>query len=201
MPALDDRFASAVIGGFAGIIAALGVVTVHTGVGGIDAGDVLQFTGGVMGSGLAVAGALWVERRRRALDAVEGARPVLDALLRLEDKSRDFFGEPDAREEHAVAVRLAMSALRKVQVLSPPRTARLIAHFNRLNVAADFLTGEVYLEMNRRAPMRADPERSRVERMLEAFDGPLKLLIVEYARMVDPDSTRAVRHMGEMPDP
>ncbi|HEX4693627.1 hypothetical protein [Sphingomonas sp.] len=194
-----SALAFAMIGGAAGTLGALAVVGFQA-RGGLSAGDVLQFFGGILGTGLAIAGALWVEGRKRRADIADRAKPVLDALLRLEDRSRPFFHDVTRREHHAEAIRTGMKLLDRTLMLAPPNTAQLIGLFDRLKEGAEMLTGELYLLMNEQAPMKSAPERHRVEELLEAFDAPLKLLIVEYSRLIDRKGTRSVPHLGRMPE-
>jgi len=200
MAKLRDNLLSAAIGGAAGLVGALVIVALHIRGGGLDAGDILGFFGGIVGTALAVGGALWIEERKRRAAIAEGAGPVLDALLALERKSRDFFGYPGERRKYAVLIDEPMAVLNRLLPLAPPRTARLIVLFDRLNEGAAFLTSEVYLELDEEGPMASVPERHKIEDGLELFDGPLKLLIVEYSRLINPKSVRAVAHLGEMPE-
>jgi hypothetical protein len=200
MGSTKENIVSGVIGGVTGLATALVVIALHNDMGGIDAGDALQFLGALSGTGLAVAGAVWIEERKRKAQIADVARPVLEALVALERKSRPFFGLAADREEHAEGIDQPMIVLGRMLALSPPRTARVIGLFDKLKFGAAFLTSDTFLELNANAPFDAGPERQCVEEMLEMFDGPLKLLIVEYSRQVDPKSSRAVAHLGEMPD-
>jgi hypothetical protein len=131
------------------------------------------------------------------LEAIEAAAPVLEALLSLERKSRPFFGQPGRRREHVEAIEMAHDLLIRLLPLSPPRNARLIALFDHLREGAKLLTGELYLTIDEQAEGDS-AKRVRVESLLENFDTPLKLLIVEYSRIVDPKGARAVMHLGTM---
>ena len=186
-----------VIGLIAGVFGALVVLAIHSGVGEIDAGDLVGFLGAVVGTSLAIAGAVWIEDRKRRLEAIEAAAPVLEALLSLERKSRPFFGQPGRRREHVEAIEMAHDLLIRLLPLSPPRNARLIALFDHLREGAKLLTGELYLTIDEQAEGDS-AKRVRVESLLENFDTPLKLLIVEYSRIVDPKGARAVMHLGTM---
>jgi hypothetical protein len=191
---------SVALGGIAGVIGALSVVAIQTGIGGLDGGDILGFFGAIIGTALAVAGAVWIEERKRNAEMVETAQPVLDALLALERKSRNFFGYPGRRRQYVLGITEPAALLNRLLLLSPPRSARLIGLFDRLREGAAFLTSELYLMMDEQAPLVPGPQRSRVEELLEGFDTPLKLLIVEYSRLADPKSGRAVKHLGKMPE-
>ena len=168
---------------------------------GLDAGDILSFFGGIVGTGQAVAGAVWIEDRKRKAEIVEGSRPVLDALLALERKSRPFFYHPGERHGPAQEIDAGMHLLDRLLPLAQPRSARLIALFDRLKYGAAFLSSEHFLRMDAETPLALGPDRQRVEAFLELFDAPLKLLIIEYSRLIDPKSVRAVSHLGEMPEP
>jgi len=200
MAELKANLISGAIGGVTGITTALVIIAIHEHFGGISAGDVLQFLGAVMGTGLAVGGAVWIEERKRKLGMADAAMPVLDALIVLEHKSRPFFEAPEERERNAEGIERQMVVLEAVLALSPPRSARMIGLFYKLRLAAAYLTSDAYLKMNVEAPFKAGPERHRVEEKLEYFDGPLKLLIVEYSRLIDPKAPRSVAHLGAMPD-
>lgn len=183
------------IGGTAGVIGASAIVGLQAGLGGLAAGDILSFFGAIIGTALAVAGAVWIEERKRKAEKVEGAAPILDALLVLERKSRAFFYHPGRRREYVREIRAASDLLSRLLPLSPPRMARLVGLFDQLNEGTATLTSELYLTMDEQAPQEIHPNRQRVEDLLEAFDMPLKLLIIEYSRVVDPKSSRAVAHL------
>lgn len=194
-----EGLVSGAIGGITGIIGTLLVSGLLGRVSDVRAGDVLQFSGAILGTGLAVAGALWLEERKRKAQIADTAQPVLDALLGLERKSRPFFYSSKKREELAQPMRDAMLFLKRTISLSPPRTAQLIGLFDRIEEGAALLTSELFLMMNDQAPHSFCTERHRVEQMLESFDTPLKLLIVEYSRLVDPKAVRSVAHL-QMPE-
>lgn len=195
---MNDKLMSALVDGGTGLAVALLVVAFHNRTG-LDAGDVMGFLGALCGTGLAVAGAVWIEDRKRKADAAEKAEPVLHALLTLETASRPFFGDPERRRETAEHIDLALHRLDLLLEHYPPQRVNLIALFGELRLGADILTGEHFLEENEKAPMVACPERSNVERKLEYFDRPLKKLIIAYSRIVDPKSDRAVPHL-KLPD-
>jgi hypothetical protein len=199
MPKLRDNLTSAAIGGSTGVVAALGVIAVHGKFGEISAGDLLQFFGALAGTLLAIGGAVWIEERKRMQESADLARPVLDVLLTLERKTRPFFGEIDNRMAHAEEFDRQMIVLDQVIALAPPRTARLISLFQRLRFGAAYLTSNTFLDKSASAEIPA--ERHKAEDQLEIFDDPLKMLIVEYARMVDPNGPRSVPHLGAMPEP
>jgi hypothetical protein len=69
-----------------------------------------------------------------------------------------------------------------------------------LRLGAAYLTCEPFLEMNEKVPAVASPERQRVEQKLEYFDGPLKRLIIEYSRLVDPKALRSMAQLGKISD-
>lgn len=190
----------AVIGCTAGALGALLVLLIHTGVARIDAGDLVGFLGAVMGTGLAIAGAVWIEDRKRKTEIAEAARPVLEALLALERKSRDFFFNPGNRRRYVEDIRTAAALLSRLLSLLPPRNARFLALFDLLQQGVASLTSELYLTLDEQVPLSPGPQRHRVEELLEGFDEPLKLLIVDYSRLLDPKSTRAVAHLGKMPE-
>lgn len=189
------------LGLIAGVLGAAIILAIHIEWGGVQAGDILSFLGGIMGTGLAVAGALWIEARKRKASIVDGARPILDALVVLESKTREFFRKAGKRREEAPIMLEQMDRLNRILSVSPPRTGRQIGLFDRLQVAVAYLTSEHYLALDNTVECRMCPERTRVEDMLETFDDPLKYLIVEFSRIVDPKSSRAVKHLGEMPEP
>lgn len=197
---MRENVVSAAIGSVSGIFGALLVVALHRGLGGVEAGDVLSFFGAIVGTGLAVAGAVWVEERKRKTQIADGSRPILDALMALERRSRDFFDEPGQRRGHRDLITIPLERLKRLLALSPPRSAQLIGLFDRLDDGAAILTGEMYSLMDEQAPMASSPERHRVEALLESFDGPLKLLIVEYSRLINPKAVRSVAHLGSMPE-
>lgn len=200
MKGLGRYLIPAVIGCTAGILSALTIIVIHRGAAGIEAGDLVEFVGAVLGTGLAIAGAAWIENRRRRVEAIGSAEPVLDALLRLQGKSRPFFSQPGRRREYVDGIAVPHQILRRLLPLSPPRNARLIELFDLLEEGAELLTGELYLTMDEQAETERSGKRSRVEALLENFDTPLKVLIVEYSRIIDPKSPRAVRHLGRLPD-
>ncbi|KTT73540.1 hypothetical protein, partial [Sphingomonas sanguinis] len=134
MAYLKGNLISGGLGGVTGIVTALLIIAVHQPFGGISAGDVLQFLGAVIGTGLAIGGALWIEERKRKLEKADAAQPVLDALIVLERKSRPFFGLPNEREEHAESIERKMIVLEAILSLSPPRSARLIDLFYKLKL-------------------------------------------------------------------
>lgn len=200
MVSIQDKLVVSAIGTVAGILAALTITVIHQHLGGISAGDALQFLGGVTGTALAISGAVWIEERKRKQEKADAAAPVLDALIRLEHKSRAFFDLIEQRRENAEVIDRQMILLEDVLALSPPRSAKLIDLIYRLRLGATFLTCDAFLDMKEKAPGTATPERQRVEQKLEYFDGPLKHLIVEYSRLVDPKAPRSVAHLGKMPD-
>ncbi len=195
MVTIQDKLIVGAIGAVVGILAALGIIVIHQRMGGISAGDVLQFLGGVTGTALAIGGAVWIEERKRKQERADAATPVLEALIGLERKSRPFFDLIDQRRENAEVIDRQMILLEDILKLSPPRSARLIGLFYDLKLGATFLTCDAFLEMNDKAPRFAAPERHRVEKKLEYFDTPLKLLIVAYSRLVDPKAPRSVAHL------
>jgi len=200
MVSIQNKLLIAGVGAVAGILAALGIIALHQHMGGISAGDVLQFLGSMAGTGLAIGGAVWIEERKRKQEKADAAAPVLEALLRLEDKSRPFFDLIDQRRENADVIDRQIILLDNVLSLSPPRSARLMALIYDLRLGATYLTCEPFLEMNEKAPAVASPERQRVEQKLEYFDGPLKRLIIEYSRLVDPKALRSMAHLGKISD-
>jgi hypothetical protein len=183
-----------------GAVGALTILAIRPTGTGVDAGDLVGFLGAVVGTSLAIAGAVWIEDRKRRLELIEAAAPVLEALLILERKSRSFFGHPGERRDHVEEIKNAQDWLARLLPLSPPRNGRLIGLFDLLREGAALLTGELYLMMDEQAE-GDQGKRRRVEALLENFDSPLKVLIVEYSRIVDPRSPRAVMHLGKMPDP
>lgn len=185
----------------AGVVGALLIIAIHMRGAGVDAGDILTFFGGIVGTGLAVAGAVWIEDRKRNSEMVEGAKPILDALLVLERQSRPFFWHPGERRKHYEEIDQRMATLDRLLSIAPPRSGRLITLFDRLKFGASFLTCEHYLEMDEEAELQRAERRHYVEGLLELFDTPLKLLIVEYSRLVNPKSSRAVPELGELPEP
>jgi len=191
---MNDKLMSALVGGGTGLVVALLVVAFHNRAG-LGAGDVMGFLGALCGTGLAVAGAVWIEDRKRKAAAAEKAEPVLHALLTLESASRPFFDEPERRRETAEDIDLALHRLDLLLNHYPPQRVNLIALFSQLRIAAALLTGDDYLKDNDKAPMVPCPERSRVEDKLEYLDRPLKKLIILYSRLVDPKSERAVPHI------
>lgn len=195
-----SAFAFALIGGATGTLCGLVVVGFQARGGGLSAGDVLQFFGGILGTALAIVGALWIEGRKRHADIADRAKPVLDALLRLENRSRPFFQNVTQRRHNAEAIRIGVTLLDRTLMLAPPNTAQLMGWFDQLKAGAEVLIGEMYLSMNDQAPIKMAPDRQRVEDLLEAFDGPLKLLIVEYSRLVDHKGIRSVPHLGKLPE-
>jgi hypothetical protein len=200
MNGLGKYLIPAVIGCTAGSLGVLAIIVLHRGTAGVDAGDLVEFVGAVLGTGLAVAGAAWIENRRRRHEAVESAEPVLDGLLRLERKSRPFFDQPGRRREHVDGIVVPYEILRRLLPLSPPRNARLIELFDQLGEGVTLLKSELYLSMDEQAAVERNGKRSRVEVLLDNFDVPLKILIVEYSRTIDSRSLRAVRHLGKMHD-
>lgn len=82
-----------VVGGLSGLGLVAGYILLRGYLDSASAGDWLQFAGAMMGTGLAVAGALYVEKRRRDHDKDRGKATLLDAL-RLIDTELDDFLEP-----------------------------------------------------------------------------------------------------------
>lgn len=192
---------SVAIGLAAGSIGALLAIAFQMRGAGIDAGDILTFFGGIVGTAMAVGGAVWIEERKRQTETAEGAMAILDALLVLEHRSRPFFFNPGKRREHYEEIDERMDRLDRLLRLSPPRSSRLITLIDRLKYGASLLASEFYLQLDEEAELAPGAERLRVERMLELFDTPLKLLIIEYSRLVDRKLPRAVAELGEMPEP
>lgn len=78
-----------VVGGLSGLALVLLYLLINAHSEGADAGDWLQFAGAMMGTGLAVVGALYVEKRRRDHDKQQGQATLLDVLKQMEDSFAD----------------------------------------------------------------------------------------------------------------
>jgi len=73
-------FQEVIAGGLSGLFLVLIYILVRAHFDGAQPGDWLQFAGALLGSGTAVGGALFIERRKRDRDAERGKTTLMDAL-------------------------------------------------------------------------------------------------------------------------
>lgn len=97
------RTALMVVAGFiAGVL--LGAFSLWAADHGADAGDLVGFLGGVCGTGLAVAGTLWLDRRRRNASQRDDRTAVLELLTDFEAEVARQTSCPLSEETGMVAV-------------------------------------------------------------------------------------------------
>ena len=104
------RAASQVAAGFiAGVL--LGVFSLWAADHSADAGDLVSFLGGVCGTGLAVAGTLWLDRRRRNASQREDRTAVLELLT-------DFEAEISRQTSYELSEEVAGVAVSRISLLA-----------------------------------------------------------------------------------
>ncbi|GLI96644.1 hypothetical protein [Sphingobium sp. BS19] len=74
----------AVVGGLTGLAVVLLYICFRESLNGADTGDWLQFAGAMLGSGAAVAGAIYIESLKRNRDRQQGQATLLDILKQIE---------------------------------------------------------------------------------------------------------------------
>lgn len=81
----------ALVGGITAVAVVVGYnIYLRAHLDGIQGDDWLQFAGAMLGTGLAVVGALYVEKRRRDHDKDRGKATLLDALRLIDTELEDF---------------------------------------------------------------------------------------------------------------
>lgn len=78
-----DRLKEALVGGLAGLSVVVAYIIVHAALTGTPASDWLSFAGAVAGSGLAVAGAVWIEHWKRNRERQAEANALLASVIRI----------------------------------------------------------------------------------------------------------------------
>lgn len=79
-----------IVGSLSGLAVVAGYILLRGYLDKASAGDWLQFAGAMLGTGLAVAGALYVEKRRRDHDKQQGQATLLDALRQIDSELEGF---------------------------------------------------------------------------------------------------------------
>lgn len=79
-----------VVGGLSGLGLVVGYILLRGYLDRASAGDWLQFAGAMLGTGLAVVGALYVEKRRRDHEQRQGKATLLDVLRQIDGELEGF---------------------------------------------------------------------------------------------------------------
>lgn len=79
----------AAVGGLSGLAVVIGYIIVRSYTDGAQAGDWLQFAGAMLGTGGAVAGALFIESWKRKRDNEQGKATMLDVLKQMDESFKD----------------------------------------------------------------------------------------------------------------
>lgn len=77
------------VGGLSGLVLVVGYIMLRGYLDSASAGDWLQFAGAMLGTGLAVVGALYVEKRRRVHEKLQGKATLMDVLKQMDDSFAD----------------------------------------------------------------------------------------------------------------
>lgn len=73
----------AIVGGLAGLGVVVGFIVIRSALSGATDANWLSFAGAMVGTGLAVAGAVWIEHWKRGRERTGEAKAILAAIIRL----------------------------------------------------------------------------------------------------------------------
>lgn len=140
-PARRDNLEQGIIGGMVGgaavIIAALGLRA------GFSRSDIFALAGGLLGVAIPIAGAVWIEDRKRRVDRREAAQLMVEPLDRIVAQI-DAIADtpPSGAMPTARALGTELDAfLQLAKAFPPSKTSRLIL-LRRFDQAELFVTGE-----------------------------------------------------------